>query len=338
MRTAGTSFGGSFRLLESRGLRFTDGGEVTVRVLKALAPGKWAVGVGGKVLAARSDVDLRTGGTLQARVSVDGRGVVSLHVGPRHPDPVAAFLAGEGFPDETRIRTLISAFLRHQRPLEPAVLRKSLRFLSRDAKGMDRSAAVLAVLDDKGWDAEAPATKAVMDLVEYGRDRRGFGQERKRGREREGTEGLRDAVRESLSGNAGETGPLQVFNHRKGSHGTWIVAPFRLHAGGREYRGTLRLFQDAVRATPVRMVLVVCSETGNEWSFSLPLAGGSRNLTVYCGPEAARRLTARGLGDLASDFRNLGVEVDDIIHGIEEFDGFSEVGEDVSLRGIDTMT
>jgi hypothetical protein len=338
MRTAASNPVGILRFPESRGFPFKNGSVVPVRVLKALAPGKWAIGVGGRVFSARSDVALEPGRVLQARVFLAGDGTVSLHIEPHAPDPIAAFLAKEGLPDETIFRTLIGAFLRHQRPLDPFVLKKASRHLSRGPRDGERDTANLAVLDDKGWDVDTPSTKVMLELLDYGRKHRDCDRRGRRGREGNGTEELREAIRESFREDRGDTGPLQVFNHRKGSHGTWVVAPFRLEAGQKEYRGTLRFFQDSVSRKTECMVLNVHSNTGNEWSFHLPLAGKSRKLSLYCGPEAARRWTQRNLAVLESDFRNIGVEVDDIIHGIEEFDGFSEVRERGSMPGIDMVT
>jgi len=337
MRTAGT-FGGSFHLLEARGFSFSNGSEIPVRVLKPLATGKWAIGIGGKVFAARSDVPLEAGDVLRARVSVLQDGSISLRIGPSREDPLGAFLSREGLPDDSLLRTLAGAFLRHQRPLEPNVLRKSLKLLSRDPDRSKREAAVLAVMDDKGWDVSGPCTRTVMELVDYGNGRRGSERRRKNGEACEGKDGLRNAIRRSFLDASKGCGPLQVFNHGKGSHGTWVVAPFSLQAGGMELQGTLRLLQEPVSSRAVRMVLVVRSEDGSEWSFSMPLTGAQRRLTVYCGPKTTREAVKRHLHLLASDFRNLGLEVDDIIHGNDEFDGFFEVRGTESMRCIDTVT
>jgi hypothetical protein len=337
MRTAGTMVG-SFRLLEARGFRFSDGSEVPVRVLKSLAPGKWAVGIGGRVFAARSDLTLEAGTVLRARVSVQKDGAISLHIGPSRTDPIGVFLEREGLPDDAVLRALANAFLRHQRPLEPAVLRRALRLASKDAGRTDRDAAVLAVMDDKGWDTTDPSTRKVMDLVEYGRDRDSSDRRRRPRDARDDARGLRETIRDSLTETEGGPDPLQVFNHKKGSHGTWIVAPYELRAGEKRYLGTLRLLLDTISAKAVRMVLMVHSDAGNEWSFSMPLSGGKRSLSVYCGPEAARKRTERAVASLAADFRNLGVEVDDIIHRNDQFDGFSQGREAGPMRAIDTVT
>ena len=68
------------------GLGLKAGDVVTLHVLKRLTDDKWAVGLKGRVLPARTDLDLSPGSTLRARVqSSAGRIVFVLDRGTASP-------------------------------------------------------------------------------------------------------------------------------------------------------------------------------------------------------------------------------------------------------------
>jgi hypothetical protein len=313
----------------SAGLRAGD--TVILTVLKRLDAGKWAVGIGGRVYPALSDLDLSPGAVMRARVGTAG-GRFLLTVQKGLENPASAALLRQGLPDTPLTQVIAAGLLRSGLPVLPQAVERMRAVLSRTKLEPSRAARLAAAAAEKGIDLASTGLDRLLALLSLG-EKGGGDPRRWRGRPfpRSAAE-----LRESAAGvDAGETAghdSLQVFNHARGQSPSWVVVPFRFTGGGSEVAGTMKFLYDGHAGRLRRFVL---SAAGLH--FSLSLEGRGRRMTVFADGEDVRRAARRGLDTLRAKFNNMAVEVDDTVHDGELFDGFSPSWEGASLRTIDAV-
>ena len=323
---------GSIQVSARPGLGLRAGDLVTLHVLKRLTDDKWAVGLKGRVLPARTDLDLSPGSTLRARVqSAAGRIVFVLDRGT--PPLPADALGRQGIPNTPEMQLIAAALVRSGRAVDPSSVEKVRALLAKTRLEARRGARAAATMLDKGIELSSEGAADLLELLcrgePGGRDPR-----RRRGRPfpRDGRE-----ARESLAAAAPPDGPtsgLHVYNALRGKNETWIVVPFLYRQGDTDCPGSLRLLVDPFAGRLRRMVVGVQPSGSAAWHFEFTLEG-SRRMTVYCDDESSVRSARANLDTLTAKVHNMGIEVSDTVTEGREFDGFSSARGDTVIAAVD---
>ncbi len=322
---------GGIRISPRPGLRLRAGDTVLLTVIKQLGPGKWAVGIGGKVYPAWSRLLLEPGAVLRARVT-GGSGRLELSISDQRTDSVAAALRREGLPAGTITEIIARALASSGLPLHADSIERVKTVLTRTRLPARRAARLAAGLIDKKIDPGSPGAADLMAVLSLG-ERGGGDPRRYRGRPfPQSGSAVRKAVNDITAAGASKPDALQVFNHARAGSQNWVVIPFVFGEREDSIAGTIRLLHDPFRGKILRLVVVAGS-----FGFFLPLEGRSRQLSIYCDNEQLRRSAQQGLDSLRAKFHNMGMEVDDTILGGEDFDGFAPAGEGSDLPSIDVV-
>ncbi len=324
---------GSIRVSARQGLDLRAGDVVTLHVIKRLTGDKWAVGLGGRVLPARTDLDLSPGATLRARVqSASGRILFVLEHGPAAP--LADALLRAGVSDTPESRLIAAALVRGGRPVDPDTVDKVRALLAKTRRDARRGARAAATMLDKGIDPSSPGAADLLDMISLdepgGRDPR-----RHPGRRfpREPGE-----VKADLTETAGPEAPssgLHVYNALRGRSETWMVVPFVYRDGDVECPGAVKLLVDPYAGRLRRLVVGVRPAGGGTWHFSFDLEGG-RRMRVYADDAPVSGPARANLDILTAKVHNMGIEVSDTVRDGREFDGFSAMDAEASLPAVDT--
>jgi hypothetical protein len=324
--------GGTIRLAARSAEAPRPGETVVVSVIKLLDPGKWAVGVQGRVYPASSSLPLHPGDVLRARV-VLADGGIALIVSDTARDAVQAVLQGQGLPrggvEELIARTLARAGL----PIQAESVRTVRELLTRaPALEARKAARIGAALLDRGIPPAGDAARELLPVLGLGQ--KGAGDPRRW--RRQPLPDSRRAVKAFVEGLAAAPAAgspaLAAFNHAAARSQQWVVIPFCFNAGARDVTGTLKILFDPHRARPIALSL--CAEG---IAFHLPLQGARKRLAIFCDDGPIRRAAEARLGRLKADFDNLGLDVDDTIREGETFDGFSPVDGGESLPSVDLV-
>jgi hypothetical protein len=330
------SVGGNIQISRHQGLSLQPGEVVSIHVLKRLDVNKWAVAILGRVYPARSSLALEAGAHLQARVSASARHLV-LSLEAQSPGQAAALLR-QGLPAGPLPELAAASLLSTGRPVSPEALEKMRLALSRTPLRKDRAAKAFATLLDKGIDILSPGAERLVREISFGQGQEGDGR-RRRGRDLpRSAEEVRRAFLSMAAADPRGAGVIAAYNHLRGRGQNWVVLPFLFTDGDDEYPGTMKILFDPFARRPLAFALSVSPKGGADISFHAALQGeGGRRMRLFCSEPGLRRRAARSLGVFAAKLGNLGFEVDDTIHGGEEFDGFSPAGEGASLRGVDAV-
>ena len=323
---------GSIQVSSRPGLGLRAGDVVTLHVLKRLTDDKWAVGLKGRVLSARTDLDLAPGTTLRARVqSAAGRIVFVLERGG--DSALAAALGRQGIPSTPDAQLIAAALIRSGRPVDPVSVDRVRALLARTRLEARRGARAAATMLDKGIDPESPGAGDLLEMLcleEPG----GRNPRRRQGRPFPRDRG---EAKESLARTAspGEpTSGLQVYTALRGRSETWIVVPFLYREGGIDCPGTLRLLVDPYAGRLQRLVVGVRPEGAGTWHFAFDLAG-RRRMSAYCDDPASARAARANLDRLTAKVHNMGIEVSDTVREGREFDGFSPADAGAAIAAVD---
>jgi hypothetical protein len=329
------SVGGSIRITAGTQLRLQAGGVVNLNVLKRLDGNKWAVAIQGRVFPAHSDLELIPGSIIRARVESLGKTIV-LNLNKAAVEPAQAALLRQGLQGGALEALAAAALVRAGQSVNAESVEKMKGFLSRTKLPKEKAARSLAAMMDKDIDITGPGAERLVAAINFPSDGGG---------RRRGGGGKRDlprdpaAVKKELDylpvSSPKEAGGIAVFNHIRGRSQSWVVLPFLYREGEYEYPGTMKILFDPFLRRARAFVLSIAPAGGVELAFHLRLDGNKR-MTVFCGDRRIRSALSRGMGGFTSKFHNMGIEVDDTIHGEDSFDGFSPLWEGATVRGVDT--
>jgi hypothetical protein len=323
---------GSIRVSARQGLAVREGEVVTLHVIKRLTGDKWAVGLGGRVLPARTDLDLSPGAVLRARVqSTSGRVLFVLEQSA--PSPLADALLRAGVTDNPESRLIAAALVRGGRPVDPDTVARVRALLVKTRREARRGARAAATMLDKGIDLASTGAADLLDMISLdepgGRDPR-----RRRGRRFPRDPGQ---VKADLSETAGPDAPtsgLHVYNALRGRSETWMVVPFVYRDGDVECPGAVKLLVDPYAGRLRRLVVGVCPPGSGTWHFSFDLEG-RRHMSVYTDDAPLSGPARANLDILTAKVHNMGIEVSDTVRDGREFDGFSSADAEAVLAAVD---
>lgn len=329
------SQGGTLRISARPGLELPAGGVVTLHVLKRLTsatPGAgrgstWAVGIGGKVLPARTELDLQPGQILAARVAAGG-GRIVLTVLPEAGSRLHEALRAEGISLTAQTIPIVAALVRSGQPIQARLLERVRGALAKARLDPQRGARLVATLADKGIELTGPGVPELLQLASLG-ERGGRDPRRYRGRELPAdARAVKESIAGILASGAPESG-LQVYNALKGRSETWIIVPFLYRDRSMDYPGIIKLLIDPWAARLRAMVLSLDVAGCGRWHFRFDREA-RRRMAIWCDSPACARQGRRALDMLRAKVHNMRWEVDDIIGDGSAFDGFSAAGaEDV---------
>jgi hypothetical protein len=307
------------------------GDVISVHVIKRLDPGKWAVGIAGRVYPATSDVGLQAGAVLRARVGMN-LGKLVLTLVDSAPDAVRAAIQGQGFPAGGAEELIARALSQSGLPIQSSTIQKVKALLTRAGMEPAEGARAAATLIDKGIDPASDGAAALLPVLGFGR-KGGQDPRRYKGKHMPETPhdvaGFVSALREKPDG-AGNA--LQAYNHLKGASQSWVVIPFVFGDESQRIAGTIKLQFDPFGKRPLAFALVT-----EDMSFHLPLAGKEKRLSIFCDDQRLKHSAEGALDGIRSKFNNMGFEVDDTINRGNAFDGFSPIREGMALPSIDTV-
>jgi len=325
------------------GLSVQAGEYVSLNVIKRIMGNKWALGLKGQVLAARSEIELIPGETIRAQVSRVGRQIF-FKINSKPENRLETFMAQSGLALDAVSKQIVAAMLRSGLTLDPAMIQRIRQLLVRHKGRRNRLARVIAMIFDKNLECDSPAFTGLIELLEFGEEgskNRGQGREQRQRRSKKefpGSDELVHLLKERVNAKPGaQYNLLQLFNHFKSNNDNWLIIPYNFETGGSRLSGTLRLLYDPYGKVTRRIILIVNDDEGSRWSFLLQRRGGKNRLYLFCSREKHRCEGNNRLAGLQAKLQNLGVEVDDTIGEDGSFDGFSLPWEGQSFKRIDTL-
>lgn len=326
------------------GLPLQVGEYVSLKVIKRVMGNKWALGLKGQVLAARSEIELIPGETIRAQVSRVGRQIF-FKINSKPENRLETFIAQSGLPLDAVSKQIVAAMLRCGLPLYPAIIQRIRELLVRHKGRGNRLARIITMLFDKNLEGDSPAFAGLIELLgfgEEGSENRGQGRKQRQRRskkESHGRDKLVQLLKDRVNAKAGtQYNLLQLFNHFKANNDNWLIIPYNFETGSSLLSGTLRLLYDHYGKVTRRFVLIVNDDEGNRWSFLLQRRDGKNRLHLFCNREKHRWAGSNNLTGLQAKLQNLGVEVDDTIGEDGVFDGFSLPWEGQNFKRIDTLS
>jgi hypothetical protein len=329
---------GDIQISSRGGLPLRTGDQVSLHVLKSLAPDKWAVGVHGKVLSASSRLDLEPGTTVRARVTISGKSIL-FTILPEGGDartlraPLMAGTPGAQAMDLAHM--IASALLRSGQGVQEEIVEKLRTLLAKTPLKKERAARAFAEMLGKGIDVTSQGSEKIAQAMAFGEQ---GGRDRGRYKQRpfpEDAEGVSEAIRAMSAKDPSQADVLAAFNHMKSTNQSWVVLPFFFRHGEDEYPGTMKILFDPFTRKPLRFALSVSPNGGEDLSFYLRLEG-KKTMSLFAS-KGIRPAAEGSLWRFASKLHNMGIEVDDIINGEESFDGFCPTWEGAIVKRIDTV-
>ncbi len=344
---------------------------VQARVVKALTQSKWLLAIHGKTYPATSNVPVRVGDILAARVELQA-GRIFLHLTnaetARQSTPILERL---GLPQDDRAAQLLRAFFREGLAIDPERFTRIHRHAARLGLEQPQDLRLLIVLDRKGLSELLDLWSELQHLVLPRRDQQQDSEQRKRrnphrGRAAEAGDGadaaeavesvehraevaeLSSTLRSQFTRAHGEPpgragAALQIFNHvkhstaRGGEEGHWIAVPLRIERGELRYTGVARVLLKP-RGSFSRATVELQGERrrwGVEWWNG---RSGTRKIALYvddpqlvAGFDAETEAAWRTLSERLADE---GVSEIGITGFPKGFDGFSSDGDDYIIGSV----
>ncbi len=105
------------------GLPLQAGEYVSLKVIKRIMGNKWALGLKGQVLAARSEIELIPGETIRAQVSRVGRQIF-FKINSKSENRLETFIAQSGLALDSVSKQIVAAMLRSGLTLDPAMIHR----------------------------------------------------------------------------------------------------------------------------------------------------------------------------------------------------------------------
>ena len=322
-------------------LSLRSGDSVLVTVIKRLTGNKWAVGIRGRVLPARSEVELSPGQRLKAVVGIQ-HGRITLKISGQPADPIQDLIVRQGLQPSQLLESIVTAFLRSGLAITPDRLLQVRQLLEKLKLDPKKFARIIAVILEKGIDPRSRGLEQLLLLLGYGEQESGGEEGRRRGKPPEPEQLVQQLRSDIERPEGGEGSSLQVFNHLQGPEHTWVVIPisYSLEGSGPIW-GTIRLRYNVRQQQTDRLIVVVRSRKGGKWSFVLKNgtarseASRASELFIFGDPDDKRR--SAELDVLLLKLQNLGVKIDDTIREDQNFDGFDLPWEELSYHNVDTV-
>ncbi|MBN1697799.1 MAG: hypothetical protein JW881_09820 [Spirochaetales bacterium] len=319
-----------------QGLSIKSGEIVTVNIIKQLSGNKWAVGIRGKVFPAFSEFSLTPGKTIKAEVIATGRSI-KLKIITEEASRIMELIKGQGLPDDSLSRVIITSLLKSGLMLDSTIIAKMRHYLQRKKDSSARLARILASLIDKNIDISGEGVEALVDIMRFGEDG-GRKHDSKKENFHKNAEKLKEELEKQLEGGGDQENCLKLYNHMKGSSQTWFVIPYAVRTGNEQLTGTIRIQYNQYHKKVERCVCIVNDSSSVRWSFYIRPKKGKKQINIFCNNDGKRILCEKKIDELRVKVRNAGVEIDDIIHKEDEFDGFSPDWEISHYKKINTMT
>ena len=294
-----------------------------IEVLEKLGSNFWKLGINGSEYRVYSETELSAGSVIRGVIKVLNNSLVLKEIISKEPGyPGGGIFYGSTGVDGL-VKNLYSSF--HNAGLSPGG--SEFRLLKNlISKRKIDSRHLITLLTDavlKGFRTEALMT-ALLD--EVGRDK-GGGSGGKQKKDRQNSENIKKEIKCIIKNTEKSGSILFLYNHIKHSGSHWVIFPFSFDHGSKNTDGSLRIRFDT---SGIIKKTVIHAEKGDKtWYFTLTslnngeTGAGHFRMQIYSNPEGANAVKNDSFGKLRKKLQNLGIEIDDNIHDISIFDGFS---------------
>ncbi len=341
----------SFNLTMERGVKLVPGEIVNVRVLNRIYGKKWAIGIGGRVYSALSDLDLTPNEFLKARVVLEkGQLILKLVNSESSFDATENLLVRLSLPRDEITKEIVKNLLRANLPIDEYIVGEIRKILAK-LKNIPRIKAIrlLSLLIDKGIDISKSEMFPLLAILDYSHSDQGRGKNKKEknkkwrkeilslSEEEESDDEIKTVLKRQLLRKAeGEDSPLLVFNHLYAKHENWIIFPFSIHWENKSLSGTIRVKYSLFDKNFEKAALQVNIKSGKLF-FEIRKDNVGYAITVFCDSPRVEIMIKKNIMYLKSILQNLHVKIDDNIYKIDDFDGFSKVNDIINYHTINTV-
>ncbi len=327
------------KLLSVSGFYLKPGEIVSLRVVKKLFNNKWAVSIGGKLLIAYTDIDLKPGTIIKAKVVIEENHII-LKLNQIAEDAADIVISKYGLESDELNHTIVMSLLRAGVAIKEeyiTLIRNLIRNRNKAGKKLSR---LLAVMLDKGILLKYLDMEEIMPLIfedSFGRRQK---EDRKR-RENQSSEkreySLKKYIKRRITAvDNNNTNLLQLFNHLNAVNDNWIAVPFGIEYDNTRVSGTIRINIDSYKKS-VKKIVIQSSIDGIHLSFIAHRKNPGYFLSVFCDSDSFKKHIKYELGNLKTKLQNLGVIIDDTILYDDYCDGFSSIRHDPVYKPVDTL-
>jgi hypothetical protein len=321
--------------------RFTQllrsGDFVYISVIKKLAQDKWAVGIFGKIFPARTQIELKIGDVIKARVQIQ-KNTIYLKLISEDKMFLNEKLSQYGISSDRLSLLIFSSMINAGLPIDSNALRKIKQLLESLKKEEQGVVSLLVRILKKGISLDSPRIYELVDILNYGEEKRKKKEKQKKQEFNFNPTKVKEAIRDYIircDDNLDNILPL--FNHLKAEEENWIIIPFSFTIEQVDLKGTIRMLYDSYNKDVVKMVVIVWVNQEVKWSFYLKNTNKLPTLTIFCNDEKIIKRARAVLSQLRLKLHNNNIKVDDIIHGDKNFDGFSLLDEINYYQSINTF-
>jgi hypothetical protein len=215
--------------------RIHSGDILNIKVIKSLGGSSWQISVKGKLLAVSSAVRLTPGLAFQARAQVTSGQLLLKMVGEQSLNRV---MEAAELPNDELSRSILQSFIKSGIPVSPertAFLYRYFKQITSKDKSLLR---LMTLLLDKGVPMERSSFDEIIEAVEGRYEREG---REGRHKQRRKKQSILEALKSIVETEQDEKGNLlQLFNHLRGGHGSWLVVPFAFATDRGDLTGCIR--------------------------------------------------------------------------------------------------
>ncbi len=311
---------------------------VTLNVIKQLTDGKWAVSIKGKVIPARSDVELVPGSSIKAQILSSGDRLV-LKIMKDNPRPIQQLLSGLGIAQDGVCEAIVTSLVASDLKVTQEIVTKIRKTMERMKKDDIKSARILALILSKNIDISNPNIDELFQLLSYGNSA-GNGEQKEKHRENgEREPGEKKRIKKAVMRTSeNPDNLLQVFNHLNGDPNNWIVIPFSFDEQGEDFEGAIRVLYNTKTRKTEKVVLSISVSGNPVFSFFMHPANDTISVKMFSADPDFDASHNENFRDLTIKLQNKGAKIDDIVYNEEDFDGFTPSADVFPYKTIDTLT
>ncbi|MBN1524484.1 MAG: hypothetical protein JW904_08380 [Spirochaetales bacterium] len=322
-------------------LEISSGDFIWVKVLKQLAPGKYAVAIKGNVFPATTTMDLEPGSTIRAKADISGSSLF-LRLGQTEDSPLSGILAKLGIQHTPENILIITTLMAQKLPLDPGMIRK-INVLLRRLKGdPQKIVKLLSILIDKGISVENSDLESLYDTLfreknESGHQKKSKFLQKKSLSQKEPEAPTGEIIQHEIM-EACKNIPehFAVLNHLRAKNENWVIIPFRGPVNNLLTNGILKLLYDPFLKTFRKSVVSVNLPDNRQIHFELMPAAGRKIMKLIAQRDMIKSIPKNIFREFQANLDTIGIKLDDSIYGDDMFNGFDFLDGEKHLFGIDT--
>ena len=331
----------NLRASKEESLSFKNGQTIKVNIIKELAPGKWAVGINGKVFGARTSLSLNPGDSLKAVVYKEGHHLI-LRLNQTPEVGLKAILQRQGLSLDSLGLVIASSLIKNNVRLDEKTILALKEILAKSKGKKERNAQAGALLLAKGVSLDSPSFP--ICLAELGDDKSEKYKEEKNKRQRPLTDlkakDLAPKLKEEILKNYAKTESLYHLLNllpTRNSDERWLIVPYQIELADQVLKGKLFFLFEEITRRLKRLVIRTEDDDDCGLFFVLyknPTQGYS--LKMFTDNPKLKGLDLKGFPEAVRNLSKLNVICDDILRDGNSFNGFDCEEALVDYKEIDT--